>query len=89
VTGGGGYRPESVSRVLARTGLILACASEPEVDAPLPSVWRDAFTATFGSEAPRRWQDPLSLEPTPWTPDDERSLIGQLEAKLGERFPAP
>jgi len=89
VTGGGGYRPESVSRVLARTGLILAGVSEPEVDAPVPAAWRDAFTATFGSEAPRRWQDPVSLEPTPWTPDDERSLIGQLEAKLGERFPAP
>lgn len=89
VTGGGGYRPESVSRVLARTGLILAGQPVPENPDPLPAAWRNEFTAAFGTQAPATWGDPLALDPSPWTENDERSLIGVLEAKLGERFPAP
>lgn len=89
VTGGGGYRAESVSRVLARTGLILGGLPEPDARAPLPSAWRNDFATTFGREAPRTWADVPELEPSPWTENDERSLIGELEGKLGERFPAP
>ncbi len=89
VTGGGGYRPESVSRVLARTGAILAGLPVPESSTPLPETWRGEFASTFGSEAPRNWIDPATLEPTPWTPEDERRLVAQLESKLGERFPVP
>lgn len=89
VTGGGGYRAESVSRVLARTGTILAGISEPEDRSPVPAPWREEFTAALGTEAPRTWVDPAELEPSPWTSDDERGLIAQLEAKLGERFPVP
>jgi acetoin utilization protein AcuC len=89
VTGGGGYRPESVSRVLARTGAILAEISVPDDDAPLPRPWQEEFSATFGTDPPLRWADRPALEPTPWSKEEERSLIGQLEAKLGERFPAP
>ena len=88
VTGGGGYRPESVSRVLARTGLILAGLPEPPDNSPLPAAWRSEFRATFGTEAPSTWSDPPTLERSPWTENDERSLIAVLEAKLGERFPA-
>jgi acetoin utilization protein AcuC len=87
VTGGGGYRPESVSRVLARSGLILAGVPEPSDTTRLPEDWRDEFRATFGREGPTTWSDTPSLERSPWTENDERSLIAVLEAKLGERFP--
>jgi acetoin utilization protein AcuC len=89
VTGGGGYRPESVSRVLARAGAILAGLPVPEDSAELPASWRDEFTAQFRTTAPRTWAEPPDLEPTPWSKHDETRLIAQLEAKLGERFPAP
>jgi acetoin utilization protein AcuC len=89
VTGGGGYRPESVSRVLARTGTILAGLPSPGAHAPLPEAWRTEFASTFRAHAPKTWVDVPALEPTPWSHDDERRLIGLLEAKLGERFPVP
>jgi acetoin utilization protein AcuC len=88
VTGGGGYRAESVSRVLARAGMILAGLPEPDGRALLPAAWRNDFATTFGRDAPRTWADIPELEPSPWTENDERSLIGELEGKLGERFPA-
>ena len=89
VTGGGGYRPESVSRVLARAGTILAGLPEPEDRAALPHAWREQFSATFGTEAPKTWSEPTNLRPSPWTEEDESSLIALLEMKLGERFPEP
>lgn len=89
VTGGGGYRPESVSRVLARAGLILAGLPIPDDTALLPESWRHEFTTLFGTRAPESWVGPPDLEPTPWSVDDERNMIGVLEAKLGERFPPP
>ncbi|MGA7477276.1 MAG: acetoin utilization protein AcuC [Thermoplasmata archaeon] len=89
VTGGGGYRAESVSRVLARTGMILAGLPEPDHRSLLPAAWRNDFAVTFGRDAPRTWTDVAELAPSPWTENDERSLIGELEGKLGERFPAP
>jgi len=88
VTGGGGYRAETVSRVLARTGLILAGRPEPAEDAPLPPKWREEFAATFRRDAPPAWGDPGVLDPSPWNEHLEKALIGQLEAKLGERLPA-
>jgi len=87
VTGGGGYRPETVSRVLARTGTILAGLPAPADETPLPESWREKFTATFGTGAPTTWGDATDTEPSPWSEKDEQSLISALEAKLGERFP--
>ena len=89
VTGGGGYRAESVSRVLARTGIILAGLPEPANEAPLPEAWRKEFTATFRRDAPTVWSEPAILEPSPWTEAAEKNLVGQLETNLGERLPAP
>jgi hypothetical protein len=89
VTGGGGYRAESVSRVLARAGMILADLPPPEDGLSLPPAWRDEFAAAFGRDAPRTWADREELDPSPWTEADEKHLIKQLEAKLGERFPTP
>jgi len=89
VTGGGGYRAESVSRVLARTGLILAGLPEPPEHAPLPSAWRKEFHTTFGREAPATWGDAVELDPSPWTDADEQNLVAQLESKLGEKLSVP
>ena len=87
VTGGGGYRAESVSRVLARAGLILAGVPEPPGEVELPSAWRKEFASTFGRDAPLTWGERWELEPSPWTEVDERKLVHQLEAKLGEKLP--
>ncbi|HYB77336.1 MAG TPA: hypothetical protein VEE83_01475, partial [Thermoplasmata archaeon] len=89
VTGGGGYRAESVGRVLARTGLILTSLDVPEDSAVLPQEWRKEFHSTFGRMAPATWGDAVELEPSPWVPDDESKLVRVLESQLGERFPAP
>jgi len=88
VTGGGGYRAESVSRVFARVGFVLAGLAVPEPGSPLPAGYRNDFVTTFERDAPRTWSDVPVLDPSPWTESDERSLVGQLEGKLGERFPA-
>ncbi|HEV2428759.1 MAG TPA: acetoin utilization protein AcuC, partial [Thermoplasmata archaeon] len=45
VTGGGGYRPEHVARVLARAGRQLSGLPLP--DGPLPPAWRGEFSAAF------------------------------------------
>jgi acetoin utilization protein AcuC len=89
VTGGGGYRAESVSRVLARTGLILGGLPEPEGDLALPPTWRNEFSASFRREAPTHWVDRDELDPSPWTEANETSLIRELENRLGEKFPSP
>jgi len=89
VTGGGGYRAESVSRVLARTGIILAGLPEPDPTASLPDSWRTEFASAFRREAPFMWGDTTILDPSPWTEAAEKSLVGQLETKLGERLPVP
>lgn len=89
VTGGGGYRAESVSRVLARAGLILAGLPVPEEGAHLPAEWRKEFSAAFDREAPHAWGERTELEPSPWTSADETKLVRDLESKLGERLPPP
>ncbi len=88
VTGGGGYRPESVSRVLARTGAILAGLEPPPDAEVLPDRWRDDFHWRTGVEPPLHWGDAPSLSRTPWTHDDEDGLVRELESGLGRRFPA-
>jgi len=87
VTGGGGYRAESVSRVLGRVGMLMAGLPDPGDATSLPAEWRKEFMAAFDREAPRTWGDAAELDPSPWTPTDEKKLIGELEAKLGERLP--
>ena len=89
VTGGGGYRAESVTRVLARAGLILAGLPAPAEHDALPAHWRNDFAAAFGREAPSTWGDRHSPAPSPWTEADEKGLLGQLESKIGEKLPGP
>jgi acetoin utilization protein AcuC len=55
VTGGGGYAPASVSRVLAFAGAMLVGATAPEADEALPEEWRKEFAAATGDPAPADW----------------------------------
>jgi acetoin utilization protein AcuC len=89
VTGGGGYRPSSVTRGLATAGAIALGAPVPEATDELPDAWRHRFRAMFDTPAPRHWRDPETFAPSPWRPDDAEHLVELLERALGRRFPAP
>ena len=90
VTGGGGYDPGNVARVLAIVGAMLASDADPsERREPLPDRWRALFRATTGREAPARLggdsRPARASHPEPW----EERLLTALEGALGERFPEP
>ncbi len=87
ITGGGGYRPESVARVLARAGAAALGGSVPPLDTPLPHGWRARFQAEWDRTAPTRWQDEGPLEPTPWSAENNDELVATLERHLGLRLP--
>ncbi len=89
VTGGGGYRAASVSRVLARAGAIFAGIGPPDDASPTPTDWRHEFEETFGEPAPRIWAEPVPADPSPWGAEDESRLVKELETRLGQRFPGP
>ena len=89
VTGGGGYRASSVSRVLARAGLLLAGLSGPEGSALLPEAWRERYRASIGELAPKTWADGVTPAGSRWRPENETKLIAELERVLGEKFPEP
>ncbi len=88
VVGGGGYRPETVSRVLARAGRILGGVPLPDDGESLPEGWRSEYAAETGVEAPARWATPLRLVRSPWREQDEARLVRELEDALGRKFPA-
>jgi len=88
VTGGGGYRPESVSRVLARAGAILAGFELPAPGARLPEEWRYEYFRTVDESAPTLWCGPDARVPSRWRHEDEASLVLELENALGTTFPA-
>ena len=87
VTGGGGYRAESVARVLARSGRLLAGLSPPGADTVLPDGWRAEFFEETGYAAPERWSEPEEIGPYRWSRTDEDALATELEARTGLRFP--
>jgi acetoin utilization protein AcuC len=87
VTGGGGYRASAVSRVLARTGLLLADLEVPEDGEVPPEEWRTEYHHTIGEPAPMTWVDDERLAPSPWRRENEELLVGDLEGALGTRFP--
>jgi len=88
VTGGGGYRAESVSRGLAATGRRLGGLRSPGAADPLPPGWRQRFSDIFGREPPERWAEPSPSGPSPAPPPGVEALVHRLEAVLGRRFPA-
>jgi acetoin utilization protein AcuC len=87
VTGGGGYRANAVSRVLARTGLLLAGVPVPAGTERLPEVWRTKYLETIGEFAPKTWSEVEPPLETRWRPEHESKLIGELEIALGRKFP--
>lgn len=89
VTGGGGYRASSVARVLCRTGLLLGGWDLPPDDEALPPEWVAEFRREIDEPSPNRWADPEPPGGTPWRPESEAKLVGELERQLGRRFPAP
>ena len=89
VTGGGGYQPGAVSRVLARTGYALAGLPLPPEADPLPEAWKVEYFETFGEPAPARWVDPPELEWSPWGRASEERVVRELEEALGRSFPSP
>jgi acetoin utilization protein AcuC len=88
VTGGGGYRASAVSRVLARTGLLLGGLAPPAEDDELPEAWRTEYRRSIGEPAPRTWADPEEPTGTRWRPEHEEKLVADLERHLGRKFPA-
>ncbi len=58
VTGGGGYRAASVSRVLARVARLAAGFPLDEPEGALPERWRHEFAAAFHTPAPTTWSEP-------------------------------
>ena len=89
VTGGGGYRPGSVSRVLATTGGILADLPSPAWEKAPSTEWRESFRATFDEPAPTGWTSDVTRVRSPWRPEDEAKMVTALERSLGRKFPTP
>jgi acetoin utilization protein AcuC len=87
VTGGGGYRASSVSRVLAQAGLILAGLPRPDAHAALPEEWRERYRSSIGELAPKSWSEPVTPTGSRWRPELEAKLVSELENALGEKFP--
>jgi acetoin utilization protein AcuC len=88
VTGGGGYRPDAVARVLARTGLALAGVPLPGPGTSVPEEWRERYREGLGAPAPRTWVDQEEPVRSPWTRERTESLVNELETALGVRFPS-
>jgi acetoin utilization protein AcuC len=89
VTGGGGYRPESVARVLARAGAAALGANLPAGRDRLPDVWRAEFEEEWGYPSPATWVDhpPEGIRPEPG-PAAVDGLLRELERALGVSLPA-
>lgn len=87
VTGGGGYRPDAVSRVLARAGTILSGAAVPSDSEVLPEPWRSEFEGLAGVPAPRTWGEHSAPRPSPWREEHEEKLVSTIERETGLRLP--
>jgi len=87
--GGGGYRPETVARVLARAGIAALGLEMPRGDDPLPKTWSEEFEAECGRPAPPTWIDPWPrpVAHSPRPSDRGEEVIHQLEKALGRSFP--
>jgi acetoin utilization protein AcuC len=87
VTGGGGYRPASVARVLATTGRIVAGEAALPPATPLPPTWGAQFRSVTGRDPPKDWTDDAPEIASDWGARDEARLLRALEHHLGRRFP--
>ena len=87
ITGGGGYRAESVSRVLARAARIFSGLGAPPDAASLPEDWRSEFRSLIGDEAPRTWGEAPIPVPSGLGREAADRIVEDLERELGQRFP--
>lgn len=87
ITGGGGYSPLPVSRVLARAGIIFSGGVPPDDRAELPEQWRREFAGRIGKPAPRAWGEGWPSPSTSMGPDAAERLVHVLEQELGRKFP--
>ncbi len=89
VTGGGGYLASNVTRIYARTAVLLSGQTlfhGPE--GPLPEAWREEFSRrTAGEEAPMSWGEIPPVTPSPWTPRETLRVVQGLERALGRELP--
>jgi len=88
VTGGGGYRASSVSRVLARAGVLLAGLPVPADRDELPDSWKSGYRQTIGELPPKTWADREEPTGSRWRPEHETKMVEELEQRLGRKFPA-
>ena len=86
-TGGGGYTAESVARVLAVDGRLLAGGEAPGTGEPLPKGWEEEYEGETGLVAPRTWSSHRPVERGPWSRESEAGLVHRLEERLGRKFP--
>ncbi|MCI4358408.1 MAG: acetoin utilization protein AcuC [Thermoplasmata archaeon] len=86
VTGGGGYNPRNVARLLAACGFLLSGQYPPE--GALPGAWRARFEVETGGRAPANWPN---LRPAPAgdpSPRAIRNVVRALSEELGVKFPS-
>ncbi|HEV2316655.1 MAG TPA: acetoin utilization protein AcuC [Thermoplasmata archaeon] len=84
VTGGGGYRPENVSRVLAQDALVLGGASaDVPPGGPLPLGWSERFRQRTGEPPPADWGPSVPRDAREGELEAIGSILRELEANLG------
>jgi acetoin utilization protein AcuC len=84
VTGGGGYNPRTVSRILAACGFLLS-DREP-ARGRLPENWRSMYAREIGSPAPARWVDRSQLGVAEERPKTLDRVLRALSGRLGVTF---
>jgi acetoin utilization protein AcuC len=89
VTGGGGYRPESVSRGLARIPYVLAGGAPPAPSTALPPAWLGRFEARLGVPPPSTWGEGPAPRPGASAERTSSAILDALESYLGRRFERP
>lgn len=86
VTGGGGYDPTHVARILGHVGRRLSGGGLPDPSEPLPDGWGTMFETLTGSAAPTAWEPVVGPSRAARVAD---GLVRELEGALGRSFPRP
>jgi acetoin utilization protein AcuC len=87
VTGGGGYRPEHVSRGVALiAGLLDAPTLAPRPHEELPAAFREAFYRETGEIAPRKFEEDLVRFPSHPLPVWAEATLDALATSTGRKF---
>lgn len=88
-TGGGGYLPMNVSRVLARAAALLSGSDlGAKGETRTPETWQKEFERTTGDPAPRTWGELAPVYPSRWSSEHADRMVKVLGEELGVKFPA-